>query len=80
MNQELAELISQQTETTRIRCPVCADDRKKSHLKSMGISVEDNRVVYQCFHCGTSGAVKKDRFMYQVKELTKNVVVIHPPT
>jgi twinkle protein len=46
----------------------------------MGISVEDNRVVYQCFHCGTSGAVKKDRFMYQVKELTKNVVVIHPPT
>lgn len=79
MNQELAELISQQTETTRIRCPMCADDRKKKHLKSMGVSVEENRVVYQCFHCGTSGAVKKDRFMYQVKELTKNVVVIHPP-
>jgi hypothetical protein len=45
----------------------------------MGVTVENDRVVYQCFHCGTSGAVRRDRFMYQVKELSKNVAPIDPP-
>jgi len=77
----LEQIVLSQSNNSRIRCPVCAEDRKKSHIKSMGITVENDRVVYQCFHCGTSGAVRRDRFMYQVKELSsKNIAPIDPPS
>jgi len=77
----LQQAVLSQTRNSRIRCPVCSGDRKKNHLKTMGITVEDNRVVYQCFHCNTSGAIRKDRFMYQVKELSnQNIKPIDPPT
>jgi len=77
----LQQAVLSQTRNSRIRCPVCSGDRKKSHLRTMGITVEDNRVVYQCFHCNTSGAIRKDRFMYQVKELSnQNIKPIDPPT
>lgn len=67
----IEQIISSQTETTRIQCPYCSEERKKNYLKTMGVTVEHDRVVYQCFHCGVSGAVKKDRFMYQAKEIIK---------
>ena len=77
----LEQVVLSQEKNTRIICPVCSEGRKKSHVRSMGISIEDNRVVYQCFHCGVSGAIRKDRFMYQVKELShKNIAPIDPPT
>ena len=67
----IEQIISSQRETTRIQCPYCSEERKKNYLKTMGVTVEHDRVVYQCFHCGVSGAVKKDRFMYQAKEIIK---------
>ena len=45
----------------------------------MGVSVESDRVVYQCFHCGAAGAVKKERFVYQAKEIVKQQP-IDPPS
>ena len=71
----LEEVLSSQTETTRIRCPVCADSRRKTYEKTMGVTVEEDRVIYQCFHCGTSGAMRKNTFMQQV-HITKT----HRPT
>jgi len=44
----LEEVLNSQTETTRIRCPVCADSRRKTYEKTMGVMVEEDRVVYQC--------------------------------
>lgn len=77
----LEQVVLSSANHNRIPCPACSKDRKKSHVKSMGISVEDNRVIYQCFHCGISGAIRQDRFMYQVKELSsKNIKPIDPPT
>jgi twinkle protein len=76
----LEQIISSQTEDTRIKCPLCSEDRKKSHLKTMGISVESDRIIYQCFHCGAAGAVKKERFVYQAKEIIKNPQPIDPPS
>jgi len=70
------QIIAAQTENSRIRCPFCSDDRKKSHLRTMGISVEENRVVYQCFHCGAAGAVRKENLIYQAKQSEK---VLPPP-
>ena len=77
----LEEVLSLQTETTRIRCPVCADSRRKTHERTMGVMVEEDRVVYQCFHCGTSGAMRKKTFMQQV-HITKSTAPKHidPPT
>ena len=77
----LEEVLSSQTKTTRIRCPVCADSRRKTHEKTMGVTVEEDRVVYQCFHCATSGAMRKKTFMQQV-HITKSTPPKHidPPT
>lgn len=73
------EIISQTDK--RICCPVCSKERKKSHLKTMGITVEENRVIYHCFHCGTSGAIRREKFMNQIKELSnKNITPIDPPS
>lgn len=76
----LEEVLSIQTESTRIRCPVCADSRRKSHEKTMGVTVEPDRVVYQCFHCGTSGAMRKRTFMQQVQQIKTPPKHVDPPT
>jgi len=76
----LEEVLSIQTESTRIRCPVCADSRRKSHEKTRGVTVEPDRVVYQCFHCGTSGAMRKRTFMQQVQQIKTPPKHVDPPT
>jgi twinkle protein len=76
----LEEVLSIQTENSRIRCPVCSESRKKSHEKTMGVTVEPDRVVYQCFHCGTSGAMRKKTFMQQVHSIKQVPKHIDPPT
>jgi twinkle protein len=74
------EIITNQIETGRIACPHCSESRKKSHEKSMGVTVESDRVVYQCFHCGVSGAIRKNKFMNQVQQIKKQPKPIDPPT
>jgi twinkle protein len=76
----LEEVLSIQTENSRIRCPVCSESRKKSHEKTMGVTVEPDRVVYQCFHCGTSGAMRKKTFMQQVHSIKQTPKHVDPPT
>ena len=62
------------SESTRIRCPVCSESRKKSNEKTMGVTVEIDRIVYQCFHCGTAGAIRKEsRPVMQFKPAPKPV-------
>lgn len=46
----------------------------------MGVTVESDRVVYQCFHCGVSGAIRKNKFMNQVQQIKKQPKPIDPPT
>ena len=77
---QLEEILSLQTETSRIRCPLCADSRKKSDIKTMGVTVETDRVVYQCFHCGTSGAMKRRTFVQQVQQIKQIPKHVDPPT
>ena len=63
----LEDVVRAVTHSTRIRCPVCADNRKGNNKtqRTMGITVELDRNVYQCFHCEAKGAVstaKQDTF------------------
>jgi twinkle protein len=63
----LEDVVRAVTHSTRIRCPECADTRKGSNKtqRTMGVTVEQDRNVYQCFHCEAKGAVstvKQDTF------------------
>jgi len=56
--EELKAFVTSHTETKRVPCPMCSNDRKKRR-SDLQITVEVDRVLYQCWHCGLSGAAKK---------------------
>jgi twinkle protein len=80
----LEEVLQHQLESGRIHCPVCSEGRKKSHEKTMGVTVEFDRLVYQCFHCGVRGAVRKEKLMQPtqpyVQPISKPPKPVDPPT
>ena len=43
----------------RIRCPFCSDNRS-NHRSEKCLSVDIDRGLYHCFHCGVSGYVPSD--------------------
>jgi twinkle protein len=56
------EVIEQQTQTKRIRCPSCGPERKKKHEATLSVSVDGDTTMYQCWHCGLSGRIDKKPF------------------
>jgi len=40
----------------RVQCPVCSNQRKKSHEKTMAVSKLNDKYVFNCHHCGLNGA------------------------
>jgi twinkle protein len=60
------ELISEEAKHIhgqgRVRCPACGDERKKKHEKTLSITVEPDKILYNCWHCNLSGAVKSKPF------------------
>jgi len=40
----------------RIQCPECSHQRKKKHERTLSLRVEDDRVLWNCWHCGEHGA------------------------
>ena len=42
----------------KIFCPFCSSTRKKKHIKTLSLKVEDNSIVYNCWHCAEDGAIK----------------------
>ena len=47
--------------TARIRCPACADKRKKENDRSMAVTFFTDRLVYKCHHCDEQGGIFYDR-------------------
>jgi len=46
-------------DTTRVACPFCSPDRKKSNIKDMTLTrKQDGAVVYHCHHCSANGSVQ----------------------
>ena len=41
----------------RIKCPQCGDTRKKNTQKTMGVTINKEGTLYNCFHCGISGKI-----------------------
>ena len=52
-------VVKEMTESGRIQCPSCGDSRKKKHERPMGVTVDYETALYQCFHCGVSGKVSR---------------------
>ena len=61
MNQRIAEFVDQFhfNESTRVACPYCSAERRKSNQKDMTLTRKtDGAVVFHCHHCQTSGSVQ----------------------
>ena len=49
-------------ESTRVSCPSCSSDRKKTNSKDMTLTRKpDGAVVYHCHHCLETGSVQPER-------------------
>lgn len=46
----------------------------------MGITVEPDRIIYQCFHCDAKGAIRRTSFVHQVQQIKQQPKPIDPPT
>ena len=60
-DEELNGWIRSHHESSRVECPVCTTDRRKSNKRDMQITVEGDKILYQCWHCGISGRCSKDK-------------------
>ena len=61
MNQRIAEFVDQFhfNESTRVACPYCSAERRKSNQKDMTLTRKaDGAVVFHCHHCQTNGSVQ----------------------
>jgi len=45
----------------------------------MGVKVESDRILYQCWHCSASGAIRRKSFMQQVSQIKQAPKPIDPP-
>ncbi len=45
----------------RIECPSCSQGRKKKNQRTLSLSREGNKVLYQCWHCQLSGVVDMNK-------------------
>jgi len=42
----------------KVNCPFCSHSRKKRHLQTLSLKVEDDLIVYNCWHCSEDGAIR----------------------
>ena len=68
-----ADFISQFNflDSTRIACPDCSTDRKKTNNKDMKLTRQpDGAILYHCHHCNTNGSVQpKERYVSAVPNI-----------
>ena len=57
MSLALEEVVGRLTESCRIVCPVCSQDRKKKNEKSMSVTVQSDVTLYTCHHCNLEGGI-----------------------
>ena len=59
-------------DSTRIACPYCSHERKKTNSKDMSLTRKnDGAVVFYCHHCSTQGSVQpKERKLSAVPNLS----------
>ena len=43
----------------RVKCPDCSHTRKKKHDRPLALTIEPDKILWYCHHCGWSG-IKSD--------------------
>jgi hypothetical protein len=45
----------------RVICPTCSPIRRKKGLRCLSVKIDEHAGIYNCWHCGWSGAVFADQ-------------------
>ena len=55
--QAVEAVVGRMVKGGRIKCPQCGDTRKNKSQKTMGVTINGEGTLYNCFHCGISGKI-----------------------
>ena len=62
-------------------CPMCQNDRKNKRDKALSVNIDNERIIYNCHHCGGKGVISKGRnFKMEVVKKEEKKVVVVPDT
>ena len=73
MKTAIEELVSRQTEDTRLECPTCSPERKHRNTKTLSVTVRPHEILYKCHHCDEAGAIRPEKLNIPVKPFKKKV-------
>ena len=45
----------------KIVCPMCKNERKNKRDKALSVNIDNERIIYNCHHCGENGVINKER-------------------
>lgn len=51
----------------KIKCPSCSHSRKKKNDKTLSLRIEQDKTLYQCWHCGQQGIVPMREELPEIK-------------
>ena len=52
----------------KIVCPECSPTRKKKNQRDMSLKIDD-KIYYQCWHCGIQGAIEFEEWIVKLKPI-----------
>ena len=55
----------------RIECPACSPHRKKKNQKTLSLTRDSDKILYQCWHCQLSGVVNMNQTTTTTKKITE---------
>ena len=51
----------------KIKCPSCSHSRKKKNDKTLSLRIEQDKTLYQCWHCGQQGIIPMREELPEIK-------------
>ena len=65
----------------KIVCPMCKNERKNKRDKALSVNIDNERIIYNCHHCGGKGVINKRRsFKMEVVKKEEKTAVEIPDT
>ena len=65
----------------KIVCPMCKNKRKNKKDRALSVNIDNERIVYNCHHCGGKGVISKRRnFKMEVVKKEEKKVIEKPNT
>lgn len=58
----------------KIVCPSCGPDRKKKNDRTLSLNIQQDKVLYQCWHCQQQGIIPLEERMPNIRQQEQKVV------